>query len=390
MSSRPRLLFITPRLPETADSGGLQVSMERLTLLAQDFDTTVLALAASESAAASARELLNVREVHYGGLLRDRSGRSWMRSMAAGQPLSIWRNCPNDFMTQARSLADEVYDLAYIDHWLMWPAAQELRHAKRRVLHLHNAEHLLFERAAVQAKGAIRWALQIESARVRHYLRGICSEADEVHYLSHADTAEMARICTRHSPTQVFLPTVDVQNGRFGQYGSSVLFVGTMSWEPNAEGMRWYLNEVLPRLTPSLRTNIVGGYLQQPTPTQFDGRLNWLGRVADLEPYYREASVFIAPLLSGSGIKIKVLNALSHGIPVVTTSVGIEGFPSGWDPAISVADSAETFAAAIERLCSDRAHWAAAASAAKPYLHRHFSSTAFKQWSQQAAKALRA
>lgn len=385
MTEKKKLLYITPTLPETADSGGLIVTLERIELLSRRFDVTVLAIAASETAIRKHTEQFGLRTVHHAGALRPRTVSGFLKSWLQGLPLAIWRNVDPTFLSKAKSLSEEHFDITYVDHWLMWPAIQQLSRPGYRVLNLHNAEHLLFVRAAERARFPMRQVLEAEGRRSAAYLRDICCSADELHFISHADMDEVMQLGGITTPSRVFLPWVPVDDGDYGRFGGNALFVGTMSWAPNAEGARWYEDQVAPLLPENLKTDIAGGHIGGVASDTAQDKVRWHGRVPDLSPLYREAGVFVAPLLSGSGIKMKILNALGRGLPVVTTSLGAEGFPPGWEDAVVIADAPQAFASAIQRLTTDREAWQRAADAAKPYLQRHFSPEQFTQWTEQIA-----
>jgi polysaccharide biosynthesis protein PslH len=384
MTTKPSLLYITPVLPESGASGGLIVTLERLEILSRRFEITVLAVEATDAAIVQNTAKFALREVLHDGKVRPRTTVGWIKSIAAGYPFAIWRNMDADFLRLAEQAAGSPFVLTYVDHWLMWPAAQRIKSPGRRILQLHNAEHLLFSRAAKQASFPLRQVLGIEACRAKDYLRSICQEADEIHFLSDADAHEVRGLGDITQPSNVFLPWVPLDEGSYGMFGRNLLFVGTMSWAPNAEGACWYRDEIVPRLPVGYQTHIAGGYIHGVEPINTDS-LVWHGRVPDLTALYRDAGVFVAPLLSGSGIKMKILNALSRGLPVVTTSLGAEGFPPGWEESVSVADTPEAFVAAIERLCNDRDAWEQARGAARVYMARHFSPKAFIQWTDQNA-----
>lgn len=382
MTIKPSLLYITPVLPETGASGGLITTLERLEILSSRFDVTVLAIEATELSIVRHTAKYGLREVLHAGRVRPRTLAGWLRSIAAGYPFAIWRNMDEEFLRLAEQAGKRPYALTYVDHWLMWPAAQRQRSPGRRVLQLHNAEHLLFSRAAERASFPLRQVLGIETLRAKYYLRSICQEADEIHFVSHTDAEAVLGLGDITKPSRVFLPWVPIEEGCFGKFGCNLLFVGTMSWAPNAEGACWFQDEIVPRLPLKYQSHIAGGYVEGIKPIK-TGPLIWHGRVPDLTPLYQEASVFVAPLLSGSGIKMKILNALSRGIPVVTTSLGAEGFPPGLEECVSVADTPDAFVAAIERLCNDLNAWEQARTAAGLYITRHFSPKAFIQWTDQ-------
>lgn len=353
MTTKPSLLFITPVLPEIGTSGGLIVTLERLEILSRRFEVTVLAVEATDAAIVQNTAKFGLRDVLHAGKVRQRTIVGWMKSIIAGYPFAIWRNMDTDFLRLAEQVGRDQFALTYVDHWLMWPAAQRIKWPGRRILQLHNAEHLLFSRAAKQASFPLRQVLGIEARRAKDYLRAICQEPDEMHFLSDADAREVCGLGDIAQTSRVFLPWVPLDPGTYGMFGRNLLFVGTMSWAPNAEGACWYRDEIVTRLPSGYQSHIAGGYVHGVEPINTCS-LIWHGRVPDLTSLYQNASVFVAPLLSGSGIKIKILNALSRGLPVVTTSLGAEGFPAGWEESVSVADTPEEFVSAIERLCNDR------------------------------------
>jgi glycosyltransferase involved in cell wall biosynthesis len=131
-----------------------------------------------------------------------------------------------------------------------------------------------------------------------------------------------------------------------------ILFCGSMDYYPNEEGMLWFYNNVF----PLVRNEIPGVALTLVGTTQIkenykslmnDLSVNFEGRVEDVKPYYYRASVCIAPLLSGSGTRLKILEAMSFGNPVVSTRIGAEGIDAINGKELLIADDAQEFAQAI-------------------------------------------
>jgi succinoglycan biosynthesis protein ExoO len=131
-----------------------------------------------------------------------------------------------------------------------------------------------------------------------------------------------------------------------------VLFVGSQH-RPNTIGLRWFIQNVWPLIRqniPSARLLIAGTVCREFPSPQPEG-VEVLGRLPDLASAYASASVVIAPILQGSGIKIKILEAASFGRACVTTSVGLEGLEA-LQPALRVADTPHAFAAEVTALLS--------------------------------------
>ena len=136
----------------------------------------------------------------------------------------------------------------------------------------------------------------------------------------------------------------------------SLVFVGAMAYAPNVAAMRYFTDEVLPivrRTRPGARLTIVG---RDPAPVvraMASEGVDVTGEVDDVRPYLARAAVFVAPMVSGSGIKNKVLEAMAMGRPVVATPLAIEGLPLRHGENVLVADGAAGLADAIHRLLAD-------------------------------------
>lgn len=374
---RPRIAFLTPANPIDADSGGKQFTLDRLLGLAALADVDVFCLADSLEQRRRLSECLVNRPIFAAGKLKPRTGRHWLESILRNMPLSVWRNDVAELSRLVDCHGGTAYDAVYVDHWLMWPVSTRFHPNSRRILSLHNAEHLIFQRAAKMHRGILKPLLYFESLRVRRYIRSIGQKAAAVHSISEADRQELITIGIPESRITSILPCVDVGNKTTGKPDGRVLFAGTLTWAPNVEGLDWFLRYVLPDLRIAEPLQVVGGdplpeWRQLPAA----GKIEFLGRVPSVEPLYAQAGVLIAPVFSGSGIKLKIVNALSRGLPVVTTTCGIEGFPPGWEGAVRVSDDPGDFGRAVSELLSDTEGWVLASRQAKQYASRFFSTEA--------------
>ena len=137
-----------------------------------------------------------------------------------------------------------------------------------------------------------------------------------------------------------------------------VLFCGTLNYRPNIDGLNWFLQNVWPvalQQRPQLRLKIVGrGYCASNFPLlAANSSVDVIGEVADVAEYYQSTGVAICPLLSGSGTRLKILEAMSFGTPVVSTSIGCEGLQMRHGAELLVCDDAEGFAKGILTLLED-------------------------------------
>lgn len=125
----------------------------------------------------------------------------------------------------------------------------------------------------------------------------------------------------------------------------AIFFFGAMNWEPNIKALDFILNSILPKLKmefPDIILNI-GGSFNQPNHNTKDSSINFHGFVKDKNKFISESGILIAPIFSGSGIKIKVLEALSYGIPVIGSEKAFEGIPVKNETHAFIAKSKDDF-----------------------------------------------
>ncbi|WP_460456247.1 glycosyltransferase [Arenimonas alkanexedens] len=161
-----------------------------------------------------------------------------------------------------------------------------------------------------------------------------------------------------------------------------LLFVGSYRHPPNVDAAHWLADEIFPRIRealPDMTLHLVGGDAS-PEVAALGERagIHFHGHVPDLGPLLASSRISLAPLRYGAGVKGKVNQALAHGLPVVATSCATEGMflTDGVD--VLVADDAEGFAAAVQRLCEDASLWQALALGGQENTRRHFSSEAVR------------
>ena len=129
-------------------------------------------------------------------------------------------------------------------------------------------------------------------------------------------------------------------------------------YPPNVDAALWLCGEVMPRIwreEPEARLRLVGARATRTVcrAAASDERIILEGYVEGLDPLYRDAAACLVPLRAGSGMRVKILDALAHGVPVVSTSLGAEGIQLENEQSILIADSADDFAAAAVRLIGD-------------------------------------
>ena len=161
-------------------------------------------------------------------------------------------------------------------------------------------------------------------------------------------------------------------NGRDGP----VLFVGSLDYGPNVDGARVLIDDIAPRLThrgvrialvgslppPSLRAAAAAA----PVPVEVTGR------VEQIAPWFRSSRLLAVPLRIGGGTRLKILEAMAHGLPVVTTSIGCAGLDVVHERDVLIADDPAAFARSVDRLLADDGLAAAIARRARQTVQEHY------------------
>ena len=153
------------------------------------------------------------------------------------------------------------------------------------------------------------------------------------------------------------------------------LFVADFSYRPNRQAARWLLERVAPlvcQTVPAARFVLVGGGPFPPVRGVPSNRFEFTGYVDDVLPHLARAKVVLAPLLAGGGLKLKVVEGMAAGRPVVATSVGAEGVGAENGREIAVADGAVAFADALAGLLSDTARARRVGEAARRHASARF------------------
>jgi glycosyltransferase involved in cell wall biosynthesis len=158
------------------------------------------------------------------------------------------------------------------------------------------------------------------------------------------------------------IPTIHVLRGRGKPFAErrDLFFVGQFAHRPNADGIKFFLSEVFPlvkRSLPQVQFHVAGTNPPREIQAFASSDVHVLGFVPDIEPYFQSSRVFVAPVRFGAGVKGKVGDSLSYGLPLVTTSIGAEGMGLTNREQAMIADSAEDFARAVVELYQDRELW---------------------------------
>jgi len=310
---------------------------------------------------------------------RVRDASAVLESYLTGKPIVIARDRVSKMKAMIREIIQAGgFDLVHADqtsmamYGLYAHEVHDKSHKPQTVLDQHNALHLVVRRQARYMSGLNSIVWKRESSLLEAYEAELCNkykhiltvtqnDKDALKALFDPDTVE--EIDRRISVVPICMDPSAVQMTEHLPINPNILFVGSLVWPPNTDGVSWFANEILPLLVariPDACFTVIG---KDPPPairalavseSPLRASISIPGFVLDLDPYIAQSRVFAVPLRAGGGMRVKIVDAWLKGIPVVSTSIGAEGLEFRDGDNILVADKPEEFAAAVEKvLCDD-------------------------------------
>lgn len=308
----------------------------------------------------------------------------WLR--ARGVPYLIGKcDAPEMRALLEHELKASKYDLVYVGHICMaayLPSVRRWAGQARIVLEEHNVEWEIFERLASTFRFPLAQATRHEARRLRAYERRLVRAVDSVIAISDADARALERLAGV-APTVVptFIapgpPRVE------GTDAPALGYTGLLAWQPNVQGLDWFCNAVWPCVrsrVPDARLTIAGpglergpdGTISVPPAWSRPG-INTVGYLTDLEELYQKSIAMIAPVVGGSGVRMKLLESMRAGMPTVTTTDGAAGLDVQDGREMFIADDASDFADRVALILTDRPLRDRMRAAARSYLESHHS-----------------
>jgi glycosyltransferase involved in cell wall biosynthesis len=387
-AGRKRILFLTPQVPYPPQQGTALRNYNLISQVARFHDPALLTFAEPQGEATEGGPLADIcRPLEMVPqpvrTLRDR----WATMITSGLPDMAARLYDPAFeQALVRLLTAERFDILQVEGIELARYALRLAPLIRErgtaiVFDDHNAEYALQRRACITDLGSPkRWPAALYSLlqwrRLQSFEHDICVLADGVVAVSSEDRAALMRIAAGVEP--LVLPNgVDVECYRPGQPDSlplehpALVFTGKMDYRPNVDAVTWFHRRIWPairRRHPAARFYVVGkGDHPALAPLRGDPSVTVTGFVADILPYFAGADVYVAPLRMGSGTRLKLLEAMASGLPIVSTRIGAEGLSIVAGQHCLLADDPARFASACSQLLLDAEQRHALGDAARQF-----------------------
>ena len=254
-------------------------------------------------------------------------------------------------------LKKDRFDIVQLETIYMAPYIDTIReHSKAKiVLRAHNVEHKIWERIAKKTFFfAKRWYLRHLIRTLRTFEMSILDKVDGIAAITTTDASFFRRVTAT--------PVIDIPFGvdieKFDpvfEVGNAPTFyhIGSMNWMPNEEGIKWFLNnawdEVLERV-PEAKLYLAGRNMPKWLQKTRKKNVVVVGEVPDAHEFVNQHNVAVVPLLSGSGMRIKIIESMALGKTVITTLVGAEGIQYSEFENIIIAENVPKMVENISRL----------------------------------------
>lgn len=357
-----RVLLLTQVLPYPPDSGPKVKTYYVLKYLAQQHDVTLVSFVRESDKPEYVEHLQTLCErVITVPMTRSKSRdlRFLGQSLMTGQPWMMLRDERQEMRKTLADLAAETtFDVVHADQTNMGQYALPFTKS-HKVLDLHNALWMLYKRLAetTPLTSPMKYILSRDWRLLKQYEGWLCRQFDAVTAVSEEDRALLIEAGAQEDITVIPIAIDTDEQAQIARRPSTphIVHIGTMYWPPNIDGINWFLDEIYPLVkqqVPDVRCTLIGA--RPPASiierAHHDRTLTVTGYVEDPLPFLEDSSMMVVPLRAGGGMRVKILNALSQGIPMVSTTLGCEGINVTNNKDILVADDAESFAAATVRL----------------------------------------
>lgn len=297
-----------------------------------------------------------------------------------GESYHVKRYISNDFAQRLTAiLQEEEFDIVHVESIFLTPYVPIIRrHSQAKViLRAHNVEHLIWRRVAQSTRNLMKRSyLKHLSLTLRAYELEHLGDYDGVVCITPADAEYFRQNGCRRPITSIpfgvepkELPSTEVEP-------NSLFHIGAMDWLPNQESIAWLIDEVWPvvhREVPQAHLYLAGRKMPARWMKAHIDGITVVGEVDDAMQFIGSKQINIVPLLSGSGIRVKIIEAMSVGKVVITTTVGAQGIDYTDGVELLIADTPEQFASQIKRCLTDADYCHSVGDAAARLIREHYN-----------------
>lgn len=368
------IIIVTDVLPWPLASGGAQAQYNMIEALRHKHRVTLIFPQNGGNTPTARRELARkwpevrlvmfpyLRQMLHWPFLRDKICRAWnLKFNAASERFQVERILKpyavyfsRDFVSFVRrEIRRQSADLVQVEFFPSLPLASFLPRDVRKVFVHHELRFVRNERYLQSlhlTPSEQQWEQQVKAKEIEDL-----KQYDAIITLSEQDKRTLEREGINRVPIHVSPAAINATLRTYTSWNGRIIFIGGHAHIPNKEGLDWFAQKVLPLLggqQMGQQVEIIGGGWPEAYTERYGiKRLGFVERLADVA----SDTIEIVPILTGSGMRMKILEAAAMSIPFITTTVGVEGLAFKNEEDCLVADTPEDFARGLERLTRDEA-----------------------------------
>jgi glycosyltransferase involved in cell wall biosynthesis len=260
-------------------------------------------------------------------------------------------------------MKEDNFDIVQLEGLYLLPYIKIIRKLSdaKIVFRAHNIEHEIWNRIVFNTHNIIRKKyLQILAKRINKLELDSLNSYDLLIPITKRD-AKILNDLGNNKPFHVCPSGLDIEKATVSNTYThhSLFFIGSLDWIPNREGLLWFIENVWTKINnkePELKFFIAGRNAPKKLAEKLSNYRNIIfeGEVEDASQFMQDKSIMVVPLLSGSGMRVKIIEGMSLGKAVITTTIGAEGIDIKHSENILIADSADDFKKEIENLLENK------------------------------------
>ncbi len=357
-----KILILSTKMPWPARDGGAIATLNMaLGFAGKNCQVTLLTMNTGKhyfpetEIPANIRDLISIRSVDVDTKIRP--VRLLMNFLFSRYPYNALRFVSKPFKAELKKcLAEHDFDIIQLEGPYLKYYISCIKGKAKIAMRGHNLEHRIWRLMAQQEKNPLkRFYLTSLAGRILNLEKKELSEIDLLVPISEADRQGFDQI-GHHLPAQVIPTGINISNYPLNDRGDSIrlFFIGALDWGPNQEGLDWFFKKVWPVLRlkwPGHILHIAG----RNSSFYFNGRslpdnVILEGEVEDAIEFIDNHTVMIVPLLTGSGIRIKILEAMAMGKTVISSTIGAAGLEARNGEHLFLADTPDEYISVLEKL----------------------------------------
>jgi len=384
LEKKIKILQLSPQFPFPMDDGG-KISIGNLTKQFSNFGADITLFCYSNNTIAN--DLLEQAKKYCKIEIYQHSTKNTiyriLKSIIFNQSIYLSKHIDKKIQTKLKQiLSKEQFDIIHTDHTCMAPLAfyaQSLTNIPIG-LRLHNIEWIIWKRYSQNIKSNLlkRHYINNQAEILKIKEKEFIEKSDVTFTISDIDLSRAKEIAPKaniySAPAGVDLeywkPLEHIERNN-----KELIIATTYKWIHNVDALKWFLDFVFPlvmKVFPDIQLTLLGKDPPTWLKHYYPQNLNVIGYVEDVRTYLNRANIYIAPLFVGSGIRIKILEAMAMELPVIATTVSAEGIKATSSDGLFICDEPVAFANTIVQLIKTNSQTRELGKSARNFINEHF------------------